>query len=90
VAIGDVHGALDEFVVVLRGVELVDEELNWIGGRTHLVSLGDLVDRGDYGRQVMDLVMRLQAEAEAAGGAVHIVLGNHEVMNLVGRPSLCQ
>jgi hypothetical protein len=84
VAIGDVHGALDELVVVLRGVELVDEELAWIGGQTHLVSLGDLVDRGDRGRQVMDLLMRLQAEAEAAGGAIHIVLGNHEVMNLVG------
>lgn len=84
VAIGDVHGALDELVTVLRGTGLADEDLNWTGGKAHLVSVGDLIDRGDYGRQVMDLLMRLQGEAAAAGGAVHVVLGNHEVMNLTG------
>jgi hypothetical protein len=84
VAIGDVHGALEELVELLQGVGLIDEEHAWIGGETHLVSLGDLVDRGDQGRQVMDLLMRLQAEAVTAGGAIHIVLGNHEVMNLAG------
>lgn len=84
VAVGDIHGAYDEFVALLRGTGLVDEELGWSGGRTHLVSTGDLLDRGDYGRQVMDLLMRLQEEADAAGGAVHVLLGNHEVMNLVG------
>lgn len=84
VAVGDIHGALDEIVTVLQGTGLIDEELNWSGGRAHLVSVGDLVDRGDRGREVMDLIRRLQSEAEAAGGAVHIVLGNHEVMNLTG------
>lgn len=84
VAVGDIHGALDEFVAVLRGTGLVDEALGWSGGATTLVSVGDLVDRGDYGRQVMDLIMRLQGEAAAAGGAVHVVLGNHEAMNLSG------
>lgn len=84
VAFGDVHGALDELVTLLQGTGLVDEALNWTGGHAHLVSTGDLIDRGDYGRQVMDLLMRLQGEAAAAGGAVHVVLGNHEVMNLSG------
>jgi hypothetical protein len=84
VAIGDVHGARDELVALLKDVGLVDEELRWSGGRAHLVSIGDLLDRGDYGRQVMDLMMRLQQEAAAAGGAVHVLLGNHEVMNLTG------
>lgn len=84
VAIGDVHGARDELIALLKDVGLVDEALRWSGGRTHLVSVGDLLDRGDYGRQVMDLMMRLQQEAAAAGGAVHVLLGNHEVMNLTG------
>lgn len=84
VVIGDVHGALDPLVTILRGTELVDEGLTWRGGDAHLVSLGDLLDRGDRGRQVMDLLMRLQAEAAEAGGAVHVLLGNHEVMNLTG------
>lgn len=84
VAIGDVHGAHDELVSILRGTELIDEELNWTGGAAHLVSVGDLLDRGDHGRQVLDLLMRLENEAAAAGGAVHVLLGNHEVMVLTG------
>ena len=84
VAIGDVHGVHDTLVALLTDLGLVDEQLRWSGGRTHLVSTGDLLDRGDHGRQVMDLLMRLQQEAAAAGGAVHVVLGNHEVLNLTG------
>lgn len=84
VVIGDVHGAHEELVTLLQGTGLVDAELRWSGGDAHLVSLGDLLDRGDYGRQVMDLLMRLGAEAAAAGGAVHVVQGNHEAMNLTG------
>jgi hypothetical protein len=84
VAVGDIHGAFDEFAAILRGTGLVDAELSWTGGTTHLVSVGDLLHRGDYGRQVMDLVMRLQREAAEAGGAVHVILGNHEVMSLTG------
>ena len=48
------------------------------------MSLGDLLDRGDDSRKVMDLLMRLQPEALAAGGQLHVVLGNHEAMNLLG------
>lgn len=84
VAIGDVHGARDELVALLSDVGLIDERQRWTGGRAHLVSVGDLLDRGDHGRQVMDLMMRLQQEAAAAGGAVHVLLGNHEAMNLTG------
>lgn len=32
----------------------------------------------------MDLMMRLEQEAVLAGGRVHQLLGNHEVMNLIG------
>lgn len=84
VAIGDVHGAYPEFVEVLKGAGLVDEQLHWSGGKTHLVSTGDLFDRGDRALQVVELLMRLQEEAAAAGGAVHVLLGNHEIMTLTG------
>ena len=84
VAIGDVHGAYDELVSVLRESGLISGGLAWTGGSSHLVMLGDLVDRGARSRDVLDLVMRLQREAQLAGGGVHVVLGNHEVMNLVG------
>jgi len=84
VAIGDVHGAIDPLVELLRASGLVDEKLAWIGGKTHLVMLGDLVDRGPQEREVLDLVMRLEREAPNSGGRIHVLLGNHEVMSLVG------
>jgi len=84
VAFADVHGAYDELTALLRSVDVVDAELHWSGGRTHLVSLGDLLDRGADSRKVMDLLMRLQTEAAEAGGEVHVVLGNHEAMNVLG------
>ena len=84
VAFADVHGAYDELVALLSSQGIVDGDLRWSGGRTHLVSLGDLLDRGDDSRRVMDLLMRLQQEAAAAGGRVHVVIGNHEAMNVLG------
>jgi hypothetical protein len=84
VAFADVHGAYTELVALLQANGMIDGELRWSGGRTHLVSLGDLLDRGDDSRKVMDLLMRLQGEAAAAGGRVHVVLGNHEAMNVLG------
>lgn len=84
VAVGDVHGAYDALTGLLRATGLVDAELAWSGGAAHLVSLGDLLDRGAESRAVMDLLMRLEREADAAGGRVHVVLGNHELMNLIG------
>ncbi len=84
VAIGDVHGAYDNFVKVLQMTGLVDEDAHWIGGRAHLVQTGDLLDRGTRTREVLDLMMRLEKEAKKAGGRVHALLGNHEVMNMMG------
>ena len=82
VAVGDVSGALDPLATLLEGVGLVDGNLAWTGGDAHLVFIGDLVDRGDEDREVLDLARRLQGEAAAAGGRVHVLLGNHEAMNL--------
>jgi hypothetical protein len=82
VALGDVHGSYDKMVTLLEGTGMVDDQLKWIGGDQHLVFCGDLTDRGANDRSAMDLARRLQGEAEAAGGKVHVVLGNHEVMNL--------
>lgn len=83
VAVGDIHGGYDKLVKLLASAELVDEALRWKGGEAHLVVAGDILDRGDGERPLMDLLRRLQDESEAAGGRVHVLLGNHEVMNLV-------
>ena len=84
VAMADVHGAFDAMVETLQRAEVIDEQLTWSGDKTHLVIVGDILDRGPRSRDAMDLLMRLEQEASAAGGAVHVVIGNHESMNLVG------
>ncbi|MEJ2513633.1 MAG: metallophosphoesterase [Gammaproteobacteria bacterium] len=84
VVFGDVHGAYERLVSVLQSTGVVNAELQWSGGRTHLVSLGDLVDRGARSREVMELLMGLQPQAEAAGGRVIVLVGNHDAMNVSG------
>ncbi len=84
VAFGDVHGAFEDWRALLAELGIIDGKDNWSGGNTHLVSLGDLIDRGPGSRAVVELLMKLDEQAEAAGGAVHLVLGNHEVMVMSG------
>jgi len=84
VAFADVHGAYAELSGLLQAAGVVDKNLKWSAGRTHVVSLGDLLDRGADSRKVMDLLMRLQREAAATGGQLHVLIGNHEAMDLLG------
>jgi hypothetical protein len=83
VAIGDIHGAYQPFVTLLRRLGLLDEQGRWAGGTTTLVQTGDFTDRGVAIRPVMDLLMTLERQAEADGGRVITLLGNHETMNMM-------
>jgi len=86
VAVADLHGDYDRFVFILTqpSVGVLDEELHWIAGKTHLVQLGDIMDRGPDAKDIFDLLIRLEKEAEAVGGMVHVLIGNHEEMNITG------
>lgn len=84
VAVGDVHGDLAATREVLRRAGLIDEADRWIGGNAVLVQTGDQLDRGDDEPEILLLFDRLAAEAKAAGGAVYALLGNHEIMNVLG------
>jgi hypothetical protein len=84
VAVGDVHGAFDRFVEILKVAGLIDAEMHWSGGNAHLVQLGDVLDRGADSRKVLDLLRQLQRESHAAGGRVHALIGNHEAMRMIG------
>ncbi|WP_406507692.1 metallophosphoesterase [Streptomyces sp. NBC_00212] len=81
--VGDVHGYLDELLAALREQGLIDESGNWAAGTARLWFLGDFTDRGPDGIGVIDLVMRLSAEAAAAGGYCKALMGNHELL-LIG------
>ncbi len=84
VAVGDVHGDADSLSRILTSVNLTDASGAWAGGEAVLVQTGDLLDRGTDDRRVLEYLMRLEGEARRAGGRVEVLLGNHEVMNLLG------
>ena len=84
VAIADIHGAYDAMVATLQSAGILSEELVWSGEQSHLVIVGDILDRGPKSRAAMDLLMRLEGEAASAGGRVHVLIGNHESMILTG------
>jgi hypothetical protein len=79
IAIGDVHGDLVALGSILTERSLIDEDGRWIGADAHLVLVGDLVSGDGDSRLVISFVLRLEAEARRAGGAVHALLGNHDV-----------
>ncbi len=78
--IGDIHGQLRRLLHLLQDAHLIDHKHTWSGGNAILWFMGDFVDRGPDGIEVINLVMRLQTEAAAAGGQVSSLLGNHEML----------
>jgi len=86
VAIADLHGDLGATRAALLLAGAVDTTDHWIGGDLIVVQTGDQLDRGDDEQAILELLDRLQDEALAAGGVLHILNGNHELMN--ARPDL--
>jgi hypothetical protein len=82
VAIGDVHGDLSATRRVLRLAGAIDETDAWIGGSLTIVQLGDQIDRGPDEKQVLDFLAEIARQARAAGGAMILLNGNHELMNV--------
>ncbi|MBF0279273.1 MAG: metallophosphoesterase [SAR324 cluster bacterium] len=60
--IGDVHGCFEELQTLLS-------KLNFIPGEDRLIFVGDLVNKGPFSLEVLELVFSLHAE---------VVIGNHE------------
>lgn len=83
VAVGDIHGAFDNFVAILRAAQIIDNRNRWNGRRAVLVQTGDILDRGPDSRKAIDLLRRMERDAQRAGGRVVSLLGNHELMRLI-------
>ena len=79
VAIGDLHADIDNARRAFRLAGATDDRDAWIGGPLIVVQMGDLIGRGSDDRAVLDFVLGLQDKAKAAGGALHLIIGNHEV-----------
>ncbi|RZM23953.1 MAG: metallophosphoesterase [Pedobacter sp.] len=85
--ISDIEGNFTGFYSFLLSNGVIDTKGNWIYGKGHLVLNGDFVDRGKEVTQVLWLIYKLEQQAEAKGGKVHYILGNHEIMMLQGNVS---
>ena len=92
-AIGDIHGDLNAFILVLKKAGLLNNDNHWCGGKAHVVQIGDILDRkirdGEYTDEdsetkIISLICKLQLEAFSSGGGFHCVIGNHELMNILG------
>jgi hypothetical protein len=83
-AISDMEGNFHGFKILLQGLNVIDSTFHWSFGKGHLVLIGDFFDRGLNVTEVLWLIYKLEEEALAAGGRVHFILGNHEILNLQG------
>ena len=82
--VSDIHGEFDRLVRLLRNAGLIGADLRWTGGRKQLAVLGDVLDRGDASLRALWFLYGLEPQAERAGGRLHLVLGNHEIMVMAG------
>lgn len=82
--ISDIEGNFAALRKLLLGNNVIDENFNWMFEKGHLVFIGDFVDRGTMVTEVLWLIYSLEEKAKAAGGQVHYILGNHEIMNMSG------
>ena len=81
-ALSDMEGDFSSFRKLLQAAGVIDNNFNWTFGTGHLVLVGDFLDRGSQVTEVLWLIYSLEQKAKAAGGYVHYILGNHEIMNM--------
>lgn len=83
-SVSDIEGNFRQFRQLLQANGIIDDKYNWTFGNGHLVLLGDFFDRGKQVTECLWLIYMLEEKAKNAGGHVHFILGNHELMNFSG------
>ena len=100
IAIGDIHGDWDILIKCLLLANVIHlnkyNKYDWIGSNTVVIQVGDILDSrcraqichketpGNNEELIYKFLINLNKEAEKVGGNVLIVLGNHELMNIMG------
>lgn len=82
--LADTHGEYAILVAFLKAQGVIDAQLRWTFGNGHLAVAGDMLDRGAHQIEILWLLYKLEAEARAAGGRLHVLIGNHEALVLRG------
>jgi len=83
--ISDIEGNFKGFADILIAANVINKDFKWTFGNGHLVLNGDFFDRGINVTECLWLIYKLENEAESQAGKVHLILGNHEMMNLKER-----
>lgn len=83
-AMSDFHGQYELMISILKSNGIVNDKEEWAFGNGHFVITGDIFDRGEKVTEILWFIYQLERQAEKAGGRVHLLLGNHEVMVLNG------
>jgi hypothetical protein len=97
IVIGDVHGDIKRLLDCLYSANIFSKELKWIAEpqNTIVVQMGDQIDSlnrngniNDWENmidiEVMLLMEKLDKIAKINGGRVLSMIGNHEIMNVLG------
>ena len=95
IVIGDIHGDWNVTKKIFLKYGLINTNGKWIAEpkNTHVVQVGDILDRG--GRpdtigdecsevKIMDFLDEIHDQAKIYGGGIFCLLGNHEIMNVLG------
>jgi len=87
--VGDLHGDLGKAIRSLQLARVLSmgpdgRAPTWVGGDTVVVQLGDVLDRGDDEIAILRLLQGLHEQALPQGGALYMLNGNHESLNVCG------
>ena len=92
--IGDLHADWTKTKFLFRKFKLIDINNRWIAKPkdTIVVQLGDQLDgksrsfnndaNGEF--EILDFLEEIHQQASLYGGGVHSIIGNHELMNIMG------
>jgi len=69
IAVGDVHGCINSLLMLIEQLNLQPDD--------QLVFLGDLIDRGEHSKAVVDYLLALREQYSC-----FFIMGNHELMYL--------
>ena len=97
IAIGDIHGSWNAITNSLILAKVIKRSSNgnwkWCGKDTHVVQVGDILDRGGRNStkgdekseyKIINFLIRMKKHAIRHGGDIHLLIGNHELMNIMG------
>lgn len=79
-ALSDLHGQYDLMLKLFKNNNIIDANGDWSFENGHMVITGDVFDRGDKVIEILWFLYKLEQQAKEQGGALHLLLGNHETM----------